>query len=155
MIKKEKVKLEKTKLNAVIRDLLQNETFETQEDICQMLQKKGFAVNQVMVSRMLHKLGAIKINEENRVVYRLPTELVAITPSNSLSQLILNISRNETLIIVRTSPGSAQLVARLLDHKKQLGILGTVAGDDTIFIAPETTKKIQTVFEDVSECLLF
>jgi arginine repressor len=72
-----------------LQELLQNKTVGTQEEIKSALQKKGFIVNQVKVSRALHKIGAIKMTEGDQVVYRLPAELVAITPNDSLKQLIL------------------------------------------------------------------
>ena len=135
-----------SKINLVvaIQDLLQKKMVRTQDEIKKILQKQGFQVNQVKISRILHKLGAIKMSEGNQIVYRLPTELIAITPQDQLKQLVLNITHNETLIIIQTSPGSAQLVARLLDQKNVSGMLGTIAGDDTIFIAPEKTKRPKT-----------
>jgi transcriptional regulator of arginine metabolism len=61
------------------------------------------------------------------------------------------------MIIIRTSPGAAQLIARLLDSLSQTdGVLGTIAGDDTIFIAPtdieaieDTCEKIEELFDNV------
>lgn len=112
-------------------------------------------VNQVKISRLLHKIGAIKVNEGEKIVYRLPeTELVTITPGDKLKQLILNISHNEVLIVINTLPGSAQLVARLLDLKVNDGILGTVAGDDTIFVAPTKIKQIEAVYQKIYHLLL-
>src|SRR5947209_8666470 len=132
-----------------IQKLLQKNTIGTQEEICESLQKQGFVVNQVKISRMLHKLGAVKMNEDNKIVYRLPTELVSLTPKYNLQQLVLRITHNESLIVIQTAPGSAQCVAKLLDQKNEMGILGTVAGDDTIFIAPEKTKQLQSVFQKI------
>lgn len=153
-MKKKSLKPAKNELITTIQALLQRDFFQTQEEICVALEKRGFQLNQAMVSRVLHKLGAIKIVEGDRVVYRLPTELVSVTSKNSLNQLVLKISHNENLIVVQTVPGSAQLVARLLDQPKKLGILGTVAGDDTIFVAPESTKKIQQILASVTQVLL-
>ncbi|OGT34807.1 MAG: arginine repressor [Gammaproteobacteria bacterium RIFCSPHIGHO2_12_FULL_37_14] len=142
-----------SKINLVvaIQDLLQKKMVRTQDEIKKILQKQGFQVNQVKISRILHKLGAIKMSEGNQIVYRLPTELIAITPQDQLKQLVLNITHNETLIIIQTSPGSAQLVARLLDQKNVSGMLGTIAGDDTIFIAPEKTKQINKLYQAIRE----
>ncbi|MFT6910461.1 MAG: transcriptional regulator of arginine metabolism [Oleiphilaceae bacterium] len=61
------------------------------------------------------------------------------------------------MVIIRTSPGAAQLIARLLDSLgKKDGVLGTIAGDDTIFIAPadvsnieDTRKRVEALFENV------
>ncbi len=137
-----------------VQELLQKKSVGTQEEIKAALQKQGFVVNQVKVSRVLHKIGAIKMNEGEKVVYRLPAELVSITPNDSLKQLILNISHNESLIIIQTAPGCAQFVARFLDQAKEIGVLGTVAGDDTLFIAPENIKQIENVHRKVYKLLL-
>lgn len=137
-----------------VQELLRKKSVGTQDEIKSALQKQGFVVNQVKVSRILHKIGAIKINEGDNVVYRLPTELVSITPNDSLRQLILSIVHNESTIVIQTAPGCAQFVARFLDQKKDIGILGTVAGDDTIFVAPEKAKQIGSVHQKISKLLL-
>lgn len=145
---------QKTKLLQTIQNLLENAAIETQEEMCKALAKQGIEVNQAMVSRILHKLGAIKMNEGDKVVYRLPNEFALVTPKNSLNQLILSIDNNENLIVINTAPGSAQLVASLLDQHKQLGILGTVAGDNTIFIAPKNSKEILMLKQKINQILL-
>jgi transcriptional regulator of arginine metabolism len=144
----------KTELLTAIQDLLQKDVAGTQEDIRQALRKQGIDVNQAMISRVLHKLGAIKMNEGGRTVYRLPAELITVTSKSLLSQLILGIANSETLIVIQTMPGSAHLVARLLDQRKQIGILGTVAGDDTVFVAPTVAKNIKAVVQSISRILL-
>lgn len=144
----------KADLIIAIQDLLQKHSLEKQEDIRESLQKQGIIVNQAMISRILHKLGAIKMNEGDGTFYRLPTELKSVKPDDSLKHLIVKITHNESIIIIQTAPGSAQLVARLLDQNQTIGILGTVAGDDTIFIAPEKTKQIATVFQKIYHHLL-
>jgi len=61
---------------------------------------------------------------------------------------VLDIDSNVNLIIIQTSPGAAQLIARLLDSiGKPGGILGTIAGDDTIFITPTDVAEISKTRE--------
>jgi len=147
----------KTKADLIIavQQLLETKTVGTQEEIKTALQKQGFSVNQVKVSRILHKLGAIKMSEGEQVVYRLPTELVPISPNDPLKNLILNISHNEALIVIKTAPGCAHFVARLLDQtRKNIGILGTVSGDDTIFVAPEKISKVESIHKKIYDLLL-
>ena len=152
MIKKVILKSDKAKLITAIQDLLRKGSIKTQEDIRKALHREGFEVNQAKISRVLHKLGAIKMPQENQAAYRLPVELISLTPKNSLNQLILSISRNDVLIVIHTTPGSAQLVARLLDHQEKIGILGTVAGDDTIFIATKIWVRLRRCFKKFREC---
>ena len=89
-------------------------------------------------------------------VYCLPNELSVPNTSSPLKNLVLDIDHNELLIVIKTSPGAAQLIARLLDSVgKAEGILGTIAGDDTIFVTPtldinikELIQTIQKLFEN-------
>jgi transcriptional regulator of arginine metabolism len=137
-----------------VQELLQKKMVGTQEEIKKALEKKWFKVSQVKVSRVLHKIGAIKITEGHQVVYRLPTELVSITPSDSLKQLVLNIAHNGSMIVIQTAPGCAQFVARFIDLSKDLPVLGTVAGDDTIFIAPLKIKEIEKLHKQIYKVIL-
>ena len=109
----------KTNLLDDLRQLLLEGKVTTQEDICIALEAKGHQVNQSKISRLIHKLNAIKSkNELGQIVYRLAREPAPPTTSSQLSSLIIDIIANETTIIVNTSPGAAQLVARLLDYHK-------------------------------------
>jgi len=128
------------------KDLLKQEQFGSQGDIVEALKKLGFDnISQSKVSRMLSKYGAVRTrNARQEMVYCLPAELGVPTAKSPLRQLVLDIEYNEVMIIVRTSPGAAQLIARLLDSlSKSDGVLGTIAGDDTIFIAPTNVDKIE------------
>lgn len=127
----------------------------TQEEIIQALEQKHFTVNQSKISRLLRKLGAVKItNERKQIIYALPREPAPPTSRLVLSQLIVNITMNETLIVIHTNPGSASLIARLLDHNvEELQVLGTVAGDDTVFIAPKSVKNIDKTLLAVKKFL--
>lgn len=125
----------------------------TQEELVEALEKKKFSVTQSTISRDLRRLGAIKATaSDGRTVYRLSPEQLSlpITNSNGLTDLLVSIDHNDAMIVIHTSPGSASLVARHLDMKKQiLGLLGTIAGDDTIFVAPVKTKKIQSIMDAI------
>ncbi|SUI40243.1 Arginine repressor [Serratia marcescens] len=59
------------------------------------------------------------------------------TTTSPLKNLVLDVDHNDAVVVIHTSPGAAQLIARLLDSLgKSQGILGTIAGDDTIFVTP-------------------
>lgn len=145
------------KLSEAFKSLLKEEKFGSQGEIVAALQEMGFDnINQSKVSRMLSKFGAVRTrNTKMEMVYQLPTELSVPTTSSPLKNLVVDIDYNEALIVVKTSPGAAQLIARLLDSiGKSEGILGTIAGDDTIFITPvqnvltqDLTKNIMELFE--------
>ena len=130
------------------KDILKAENFGSQGDIVDALKTQNFDnISQSKVSRMLSKFGAVRTrNARGDMVYCLPPELGMPTARSPLRQLVLDIVHNNVMIIIRTSPGAAQLIARLLDSLSQKdGVLGTIDGDDTIFIAPSDINKIEEI----------
>ncbi len=138
---------------AILRKLLAEGKASTQDEIREALEAQGHEVTQSTVSRDLRKLEAIKaIDSKGRTIYRLPSDAGAvITPNGSLMDMILSIVHNDTMIVMHTTPGSASLVARHLDHVKPGGILGTIAGDDTIFIAPPRGIAMKKIIQDITQ----
>ena len=132
--------------------LLKEEKFSSQGEIVQALQEDGFEnINQSKVSRMLTKFGAVRTrNAKMEMVYCLPAELGVPTTTSPLKNLVLDIDYNDALVVIHTSPGAAQLIARLLDSLgKADGILGTIAGDDTIFITPARAFTVKQLYDAV------
>lgn len=139
------------------KELLKQEQFGSQGDIVDALKAQGFDnISQSKISRMLTKYGAVRTrNVRQDMVYCLPAELGVPTAKSPLKQLVLDIEHNEVMIIIRTSPGAAQLIARLLDSLgKSDGVLGTIAGDDTIFIAPTDVSQIEQTIAKLEELFL-
>ncbi|ABN74381.1 arginine repressor [Actinobacillus pleuropneumoniae] len=142
------------KLSEAFKALLKQEKFSSQSEIVTALQELGFEnINQSKVSRMLSKFGAVRTrNTKMEMVYQLPAELGVPTTSSPLKNLVVDIDHNDVLIVVKTSPGAAQLIARLLDSMgKSEGILGTIAGDDTIFITPTKVTPVEVLMQNVTE----
>lgn len=140
-------------LNA-FKNLLLQECFSSQSEIVVALQEMGFSqINQSKISRMLSKFGAVrKRNTRMEMVYCLPNELSVPNTSSPLKNLVVDIDHNDLLIVVKTSPGAAQLIARLLDSVgKSEGILGTIAGDDTIFITPTKETEITQLMHNLQQ----
>ncbi|MFM2478068.1 transcriptional regulator ArgR [Celerinatantimonas sp. MCCC 1A17872] len=134
--------------------LLKEERFGSQAEIVTALQELGFDnINQSKVSRMLSKFGAVRTrNAKMEMVYCLPAELGVPTATSPLKNLVMEIDHNDALIVIQTSPGAAQLIARLLDSLgKAEGILGTIAGDDTIFITPTQEMDIGQLQDSIKE----
>lgn len=147
--------LQSLKLLDALKTLLLSGTVSTQEEIKQAMQQQGFPINQSKISRLLRRLGAIKVtNQQGESSYSLPREPLPPSAQSSLAQLIVDIAANETLIIIRTNPGSASLIAALLDRQAtELGVLGTVAGDDTLFVVPKSIRTIQQTLEAIKKRL--
>lgn len=139
----------------VLKKILESGKNSTQEEIREMLEAKGFDVNQSTISRDIKKLGAIKgTDKKGRTTYRLSdTSNESTFIAQSMTDLILEITHNDSLIVIQTTPGSASLVARQLDINKPAGILGTIAGDDTIFVAPSKDVSIKQTIAAIREAL--
>ncbi len=140
------------RLNA-LRKILESGKNSTQEELRDMLEAKGHNVNQSTISRDLRKIGAIKgTDNKGRTVYRLSDiSQESSFVAQSVGDLILNITHNDSMIVIQTSPGSASLVARHLDMNKPADILGTIAGDDTIFVAPSKDFSIKQTISAIRE----
>jgi len=145
----------KLHLQQALRALLVNGQASSQEDICLQLTNQGFEVNQSKISRLLHKLGAIKTkNEQGLISYGLPKETALPSSLSPLSELVMDITHNESCIVIHTSPGSASLIARILDHNQQdSAILGSIAGDDTIFVAPKSLYHLDKTLAQIQNLL--
>ena len=139
-------------LTRAFKELLNQERFGSQSEIVDALKKQGFTgINQSKISRMLSKFGAVRTrNTKMEMVYCLPNELSVPNTSSPLKNLVLDVDHNAMLIIIKTTPGAAQLLARLLDSiGKSEGILGTIAGDDTIFVTPTNDKPIDELLQNI------
>ncbi len=148
-------------IDLALRQLLLEGKAGTHEDICSALEKQGYSVNQPKISRLLHKIGAIKVsNQEGQNIYRLPHEHGLMHELNrtgskvSIMQWVIDIAHNGCLIVIHTYPGAAAIVAREIDlHHVRLGIMGSIAGDDTIFVAPKDVQQIADIVEQMSALL--
>lgn len=146
-----------TSITDLLRKILLEGNASTQSEIQDALQQQGISTNQPKISRLLHQIGAVKlVDHEGKTQYRLPHEagliheLTSPQEKNFIQQWILDIASNESLIVIHTTPGAAMMVARILDqHRKELNTLGTIAGDDTIFIALKNINKIEETQQNI------
>ncbi|MEZ0392760.1 MAG: arginine repressor [Pseudobdellovibrionaceae bacterium] len=140
----------------LLRQLLIEGKSSTQEELADDLRRHNFDITQSTISRDLRKIGAIKtINSTGETVYRLSAEASSspALPSSSLKHLLLDIRHNGSLIVIHTSVGSASLVAAHFDRAKIGGILGTIAGDDTIFVAPASPAQIEGIIREIRDLI--
>lgn len=137
----------------VLTELLENGALSTQEELATELKNRDFQVTQSTISRDLRRIGAVKTQDATgRTIYRLTDDLAATpVPSSNLEGLVLDMAHNGALIVIHTTPGSASLVARHLDTLRADGVLGTIAGDDTIFVAPDAVNRIESLVFKIRE----
>ena len=125
-----------------IKEIIQNQVIETQEELAEALRKEGIAVTQATVSRDIKELMLIKVSDmRGGYRYAFPKERSHMMSSEQLERLVRNsvisVWAGGNLVVLHTLPGTAQGVAFAIDSMKWVGVMGTVAGDDTIFVAVE------------------
>lgn len=120
---------------AALRKLLAMGQASTQDELCRMLSERGHRATQSTVSRDLKLLGAQRIQREGgEYGYHLRTA----APSGFPADMVVGIEHNETAIVIRTRVGRAQAVGLELDAMRVPGVLGTLAGDDTVLVIPRS-----------------
>jgi transcriptional regulator of arginine metabolism len=125
-----------------IKEILAHKVVAGQEDLLVLLKKAGFEVTQATLSRDLKDLGVGRINTPGGARYVLQTQVEEQKLRAFLGYEIEEIDSNESVIVVKTLPGRAQGVAGIIDGLRHPLILGTIAGDNTIFVTPKSVKKI-------------
>ncbi|MDA2978700.1 MAG: arginine repressor [Actinomycetota bacterium] len=127
-----------------VRSIIDSTDVETQEDIRARLLARGFDVTQATISRDLDAVGAVRVKVNGHSMYRLSVgddddgSLAALR--SVVDEFVQSIAISGNLIVLRVPPGVAHLVAARIDGAFVDGVLGTVAGDDTIMvIADEAT----------------
>ncbi|HVM67625.1 MAG TPA: arginine repressor [Acidimicrobiales bacterium] len=130
----------KTQRQHRIAKLLEAQRVASQGDLVELLAAEGVVATQATVSRDLDELGAVKVRiPGGETVYAIP-ELPKdrLVPEEQLRRVladwVVEISHSLNLVVLRTPPGSAHVVASALDRAGLPGILGTVAGDDTLLV---------------------
>jgi transcriptional regulator of arginine metabolism len=107
----------------------------TQEALLAAVARAGFRATQATLSRDLARLGARRVSRPDGTVYELP-EAGPEDGLAALRGLVSAVTANHSLVVIRTHPGSAPAIARAIDLARVAEVLGTIAGDDTVFVAP-------------------
>ena len=129
----------KTQRQRMIADWLREHRVGSQEELVSRLSMAGIPATQATVSRDLIDLGAVKLKRDGTIRYVMPDTLGASHAADKLDRLLAEwvdaIITAGPLLVLKTPPGSANLVANALDAAGLEEIAGTIAGDDTIFVA--------------------
>ena len=123
---------------AILR-LVSEQELSTQTELADALRAAGFDAVQTTVSRDVADLGLVKVrNEEGKLVYAPPgaADLSRLGElASALRRWALSIVPTGTIVVIQTPPGTANALARAIDAAGLADVAGTVAGDDTIFVA--------------------
>lgn len=144
---------EKRRIKDVVRGVIGAEFKGTQDDIRRAVEKQGYDVTQSTISRALKQLGAVRSLSDGEFNYSIPQQRGSFQYGGRLKDLVFSISANETMVVVKTAPGTAMFVAGFLDHNRPGDLLGTVAGDDTIFVAPTSVANTQQCLAAIRDYL--
>ena len=128
----------KERRQRAIAELIRRNALSSQEELAERLGSLGFAVTQATVSRDLEQMGAIKVRREGQLSYAFP-EQAPNRASPRLSAVfrdwVRSVEAAANLVVIKTPPGSAHLVGVVLDQSEFSEVVGTICGDDTIFVA--------------------
>lgn len=136
----------KPKRHAMILKLITTENIETQEELARLLAAQGFAVTQATVSRDIKDLRLIKVlTGEGRYKYATVEKAESDMQERFIrlfSSCVVSITSAGNLIVVKTMAGSAAVAAEAIDSMKWPEIAGSIAGDNTIFVAVREGKNV-------------
>ncbi len=129
-----------------ILDLIRTEPIATQAELCQKLARRGIHVTQATISRDIEELGLVKTRRGYGVAQARPAPSVPQPPLPVvLKEFLRDVRQAASLVVLKTHPGNAHSVAVALDAEQWPGVVGTVAGDDTIFVATSDAREAARV----------
>jgi transcriptional regulator of arginine metabolism len=134
-----------------IRDLVAQRPIRTQQELAAALRERGFRTTQATISRDVAELGLVKAGREGTQAYALPRRLVEAETSGEdrlralLRDLPVEVREAGLLLVVKTLPGSAHAIAAALDRARWPEVAGSIAGDDTLFVACVDRAALQRI----------
>ncbi|NLV31060.1 MAG: hypothetical protein GXY47_07880 [Acidobacteria bacterium] len=130
-------------------DIVRGNRIESQGELSLRLREEGVAVTQSTLSRDIRELGLVKI----RGCYRVEGESSALPTGEALrravGQFVVHTAVSGNMLVIRTSPGNAHSVGVVLDAARWPEVLGTVAGDDTVFVLLGGSRHGRAVLERI------
>ena len=130
---------------ALIRRLLEDHQVQSQAELLDLLARSGCETTQPVLSRDLRQLNAAK----RAGVYVILDDGDRVTPLENLQALLRGArTAGPHMLVVTTEPGAANAIARAIEAEGLEGLVGTIAGDDTVFVAlenPEAGQRLQSL----------
>ena len=141
----------KPKRHAMILKLIAAENIETQEELATLLSAQGFNVTQATVSRDIKELRLIKVlTGEGKYKYATVEKAESDLQERFIrlfSNCVVSITSAGNLIVVKTMAGSAAVAAEAIDSMKWPEIAGSIAGDNTVFVAVREGKSVSDIIK--------
>src|SRR5208282_2665236 len=124
--------MSKLSRHAAIRDVIAAREVSSQEDLRRALFRRGHRVTQATLSRDIHELGLLKTAEGYKVPLGEEAEIHLPSIDRLIQEFVYDVKTAQNLVVVKTSPGSAQPVSAAIDAEEWDESVGTIGGDDTI-----------------------
>jgi transcriptional regulator of arginine metabolism len=124
-----------------IRDLVERRPIRTQQELAAALRERGFRTTQATISRDVAELGLVKVSRDGTRAYAIPPRLREADASGEervrllMHDLPVEIRDAATMLVLKTLPGSAHPLAAAIDRARWPEVVGSIAGDDTVFLA--------------------
>jgi transcriptional regulator of arginine metabolism len=131
----------------VIRALVRAEDIRTQKDLVERLQAHGYDCTQATVSRDIAEMGFVK---SEKGFYALPEDMAL---KRLMGEHALSVEDAGNLVVVKTRGGSASMIGEVVDNADIDGLVGTIAGDNTIMIAVKTEERAAEIAEHLQQML--
>lgn len=149
--------MKKRDRQALIKEIITEQTVETQEELLRLLEGKGVSATQATISRDIRELKVIKArNPEGKTYYHLYQETAIDSDAHltdMMQEIVSKVDRVQFMTIIHTTTGSADLIAALLDEMKSVDIVATMAGTDTLLIiSPDELSAIK-VFDKIQSMI--
>ena len=147
----------KVQRQQIIGKLIGKHAVTNQPQLVDLLADEGIAATQATVSRDLEDLGAVKVRVPGgETVYAIPEyEPARIAPEDQLRRVmgewVAEVKVSSNLVVLRTPPGCAHVVASAIDRSGMSGLIGTVAGDDTLMCVADETFGGRALAEHLRE----
>ena len=145
--------MEKQRRHLAIKQIITNRTINTQSELASAMRKEGFKTTQATLSRDMKELGIAWVYTPSGAKYMLNPEQEEERLTTLIGMEVEHIEANETVVVVKTLPGRAQGVAEIIDRLRLPSVLGTLAGDNTVFILPRSIKKIKATIQALRDVL--
>ena len=132
---------------SAIKDIVEHEAIRSQEQLRQRLAARGFVVTQATLSRDIKEIGLMKRSSDG--AYQPAGASAAL--SRALAEYLASAEPVQQLGVLRTGPGQAQLLGLALDRARLAGVVGTIAGDDTILVVARDRRHAHAVVKRLDQ----
>jgi transcriptional regulator of arginine metabolism len=150
--------MEKRKRLALITKIIRENSLPDQDSLKTLLEENGVKISQSSLSRDIKELGVQRVRKTNGTFsYLLPEENPIPTSIDHFQKRflasVISIQRSNFIVLLKTPPGEAQIVGRLLDQASFHGLLGTVAGDDTVICITSNNQSAKSLEQNFNELI--